>query len=461
MRGKCFKGGLVMHTFDVIVIGSGPAGSSIAAICNQKGMKTAIIEAEKYGGTCPLHGCIPKKVLAQYASEKDRLDRMRPHGLSNTGAINWQDLMAFKRTFTEPAPTAKEDDLRDQGIKTFYGTAHFTSKNKLQVNDKELMAEHIVIATGATPAPLPISGKEYLTYSDGFLDLDELPNEIAFIGGGYVSFELAHIAASAGSKVHIIQRGNLPLKGFDPDLVEKLVQVTEMKGIKVHVGCAAEAIEKKNDRLLVTMKKDNTLLTLDADMVVHGAGRIPNLDGLALEKGAVNYDKNGINVDENLKSISNPHVFAAGDVANTEGMPLTPVAGMEARLLGQYLTGESTETLDYTGVPSVVFTSPKVASVGMSVGVAEENSQQIDVITHDLTDWFTYKVTDEETAFSKVLVHRNTGQIVGAHILGEYADALIQYFALAIQLRLTKEQLRKAVYVFPTAISDISSMLEE
>lgn len=175
--------------FDLIVIGTGSGGSAAASKCNNAGWKVAIIDSRPFGGTCALRGCDPKKVLVGAAEMIDGIDRMKGNGITSGSSINWPELMAFKRTFTEPVPDNRVENFQKAGIHTFHGRASFLNEEKIQVGEDVLTGKHILIANGAKPAPLPIEGTEHLTYSDEFLELDELPAKMVFIGGGYISFE--------------------------------------------------------------------------------------------------------------------------------------------------------------------------------------------------------------------------------------------------------------------------------
>lgn len=445
--------------FDVIVIGTGPCGSTVANTCSGNGLKTAIIDSRGYGGTCPLRGCNPKKVLASATELIDKNNRMQQHGIQSGNSIDWKELIDFKRTFTAPVPEAKEKSLKEAGVATFHGQANFVSENEVHVNNQTLEGTKIVIATGARPADLPIKGKEHLTYSHEFLELDTLPKRVIFVGGGYISFEFAHIAARAGSEVHIVQRGGNPLKAFDPDLVKLLLKKSEEKGIHVHLNTSVNSIEKREDGFSVIAIKNKEKVTFAGDIVIHGGGRVPEIDDLHLEQGNVRYKNTGITVNEFSQSVSNPAVYAAGDAADTVGAPLTPVAQLEAAVVSENILKGNKEQADYTGVPSVVFTTPKLATAGLSEQQAIKSGYNTSTNFVEIAEWFTYKHTNDDTAAVKIITDKDTDHILGAHLIGGVADELINYFAMAIQLKLTTSDLKKVTYAFPTAVSDIPAML--
>ena len=219
-------------TVDLIVLGTGSAAQSVAYPCREAGWSVAVVDYQPYGGTCQLRGCDPKKVLVGISELVDWSRRMQGQGVSAPGlALTWPEMMRFKRTFTDHVPASMDESFASAGITTLHGRARFVDRTTLRVGEETLVGRHVVIATGARHAPLGIPGEEYLTTSTGFLELDAVPRRIAFVGGGYIAMEFAHIAARAGAQVHILHRGNRPLERFDADLVGQLVQATHDLGV--------------------------------------------------------------------------------------------------------------------------------------------------------------------------------------------------------------------------------------
>ncbi|MBI4174231.1 MAG: NAD(P)/FAD-dependent oxidoreductase, partial [Candidatus Aenigmarchaeota archaeon] len=233
-----------MKNYDLIAIGTGSAGSAAAYRCRKAGWKVAVVDNRPFGGTCALRGCDPKKVLVGASEIIDRAETMEKNGIKNGIKIEWPEMMKFKRTFTSPVPEKREKGFASAGIDAFHGHAAFAGRNTLRVGGEVLEAKHFLIATGAKPMKLGIAGEEHITISDQFLELDNLPENITFIGGGYISFELAHVAARAGAKVRIVHRSS-PLKKFDPDLVSTLVKASEDAGIEIRLGLQVNSIERK------------------------------------------------------------------------------------------------------------------------------------------------------------------------------------------------------------------------
>ena len=273
---------------DLVVIGTGVAATTVATRCRAAGWSVAIMDELPFGGTCAPRGCDPKKVLRRGAEVVDAARLMRARGIDDPGlAIDWPGLMAFKRSFTDPVPANREKAFAEAGIAAFKGTARFVDATTVAVGDERLRARHVVIATGARPVPLSLPGAEHVVTSDQFLDLDRLPEGVLLIGGGYVSFEFAHIAARADARVVVLERGERPLTAFDSDLVATLVERSRDVGVIFHLNAAVEAIEKTTDSLRVHASIDGRRETFEADLVVHGAGRIAAVDRLDLDKADV------------------------------------------------------------------------------------------------------------------------------------------------------------------------------
>lgn len=442
--------------FDVIVIGVGMAGLNTARRLQLGGRSVAVVDSRPYGGTCALRGCDPKKVLVGAAEVIDWQHRMSSKGIAGEARINWHDLMQFKRTFTEPMPDNLEQMLKKIGVATYYGEVQFIDTNSLKLDDEILSAKSIVIATGSKPRDLGIPGTELAATSTDFLELENLPERIVFIGGGYISFEFAHIAARAGAQVTIVHRGSHPLDTFDPDLVNDLILASEEAGIEIRLNTEVTALEKDANMLRVRTASGQTIET---NYVVHGAGRVPEIDHLNLEKGTIEYNQRGILVNEYLQSVSNPAVYAAGDAAATDGMPLTPVAVSEGMIVASNILKGNERTVNYAGTPSVVFSIPALAKVGLTEKEALAQGLKFRVNHQKTGDWYSSRRTNEHFTGFKVLVEEETDCILGAHLLGAHAGEVINMFVLAIRHNLTASDLKRTIYVHPAESSDISYMV--
>jgi len=448
------------RSYDLIVIGAGMAGVSAANKCASQGWNVAIVDALPYGGTCALRGCDPKKILRRGAEIIDSARLMRGKGIDDADlSINWADLMKHKHGFTDPVPQNMEDSLMENGIDTLHGVARFTDRSSIKIDGILYDATHFLIATGARPRPLDFPGHEHLVDSTDFLDLDVLPPRILFVGGGFISFEFAHISARAGSAPVIVDRGPRPLKGFDPDLVELLITRATEAGIELRRSTTITAIERSQNGYAVSVERSGLPETMEFDLVVHGAGRVPELSGLDLDAAGVEWDERGVRVAGHLQSTTNPAVYAAGDSADTPGMPLTPVAVFEGKVAASNMLKGTTTVPGYAGVPTAVFTIPELARVGMLEREARDQGIDVDVRYSDTSGWYSNYRIGETTAAAKILVDRSSDRIVGAHLLGPEYGELINFLALAMKLDLTTRELKSVTAAYPTIGSDLGSML--
>jgi glutathione reductase (NADPH) len=442
--------------YDVVVIGTGTAGTDVAVHCRKAGKSVAIADYRRFGGTCALRGCIPKKVLGAAAEAVARAGDLHGKGIVGEIAIDWPALAAFERTFTDPVPDKKEERFREAGIDAYHGYARFTGEQTMEVGDETLRGKHIVIATGARPRPVHVPGADLMTTSDAFLFLEHLPRRIVFIGGGYISFEFAHVAARAGAEVTILQRSGEVLKKFDPELVERLIAASEEAGIAVGLNMPLKSIEMTDDGLLVRAGEH----VFEADMVVHGAGRVPDTGGLDLAKAGVETDRKGIVVNEYLQSVSNGAVYVAGD-ANPGGIQLTPAATLDAHVVIDNILNGNTRRIDYSLVPSGVFTIPALAGVGLSEEAAKKKGIEYDLLSGDMSSWYASRRIGLRHAAYKLLLEKETGRILGAHVLGDNAGEIINIFSLAIRHNLTAKDLTydAMLYAYPTSTYEITYMV--
>src|SRR5258706_12139699 len=444
--------------YDLVIIGTGTAAMVAAMQVRAAGWSVAIIDFRAFGGTCALRGCDPKKMLVSGAEVIDFASRMRGHGVAGKVDIEWPDLMAFKRSFTDPIPAKHERMYIEKGIDPFHGHARFIDRNTMKDDDEVLEGRHFLIAAGAEPIGLGIPGEEHLSTSEDFLNLERLPQRMVLVGGGYIAAEFSHIAARAGAKVTILQRGERMLVHFDPDLVDWLMEKFGEIGIDVRTRTQVEGIEKTGTGLAVGANSKGTSTTVEADIVVHAAGRAPALDALDLRAADVSVKSGRLELNEYLQSVSNPAVYAAGDAAQM-GPPLTPVSSHDAKIAGANMLDGNKLKPNYTGVPSVAFSVPPIAAVGLSEAEARKQGLRFRVKSRNAADWYTARRVAETTYGFKVLVEEGTDRILGAHLVGPHVDEAITVFALPIRKGLRAEDLKTTMFAYPTGASDIGYMV--
>lgn len=447
-----------MNAFYLIVIGTGTAAQVASARVRKAGRSVAVIDRLPFGGTCALRGCDPKKMLLSGAEVVDAAHRMRPHGVTGQLQIDWRELIAFKRTFTDLVSENRERSFEHQGIPTFHGAAHFVAPDAVEVGGQVLSSRHILIASGAQPFPLTFPGSEYLATSDAFMELERLPERIVMVGGGYIAAEFSHIAAYAGAKVAVLQRGDRMLTAFDPDLVSWLIEKFRGIGVDVRTENTVTSIERANDGYTVHVQTKAGVESVEADLVVHAAGRVPALGDLDLSAGNVATDRGRLSLNQFLQSNSNPIVYAAGDAAG-KGPPLTPISSHEGKIVARNILDGNREIPDYRGVPSVAFTLPPIASVGLSEEAARKNGIKVRTKSALEPNWFTARRVGETVYGYKTIIDEDSGRILGAHLIGPQVDEVINLFGLAIRHAMTAQDLKNAIFAYPTGASDIGYML--
>ena len=447
-----------MDAYDLIVIGTGTAAQVAARRVRKAGRSVAVIDHRPFGGTCALRGCDPKKMLVSGAEAIDLSRRMHGRGVAGELRIDWTKLIAFKRSFTDPVPHKREEDFAKQGIEAFHGMARFTAPDTVAVEARALKGRHVLIASGARPVPLRFPGAEHAITSDAFMELEHLAERIVMVGGGYIAAEFSHIAARAGAKVTVLQRGERMLPNFDPELVGWLMEKFQEIGVDVRTRNAVNEIERSGNAYRVRAQTPEGEAVVEADLVVHAAGRIPDIDNLDLLAGGVAVADGRLSLNEYLQSISNPAVYAAGDAA-AKGPPLTPVSSRDGKVVAANILEGNRHRPDYRGVPSVAFTLPPVAAVGLSEAAARKQGLKFRVKSAKVPDWYTARRVAETVYGYKTLVDESSGRVLGAHLVGPHADEVINLFGLAIRHDLTADDLKSTMFAYTTGASDIGSML--
>ncbi|APQ18175.1 dihydrolipoyl dehydrogenase family protein [Maribacter hydrothermalis] len=444
--------------FDILVIGSGIAGQTVAKTCVKEGLTVAIADNREYGGTCANRGCDPKKVLLGPTEIWESAKKLNKEGITSIPKLNWKKLQKFKRKFTQPVPLAREKELSGLGIKLYHQSPKFIDENTLSIEGKTIRAQKIVIATGQVPRKLNFTGSKFLKSSDDFLKLKKLPNKIIIIGAGFVGMELAHMAARAGSKVLVLEVGNRILNDFDKDLSEHLLQVSKQLGIKFNFNVEISKLKKLRKNYVVNYIVDEKKHSQKARLIFNTAGRVPSIDDLNLKKGNVHYSKKGVQVNEYLQNTGNPNVYACGDVSD-HSLPLSPLSSVEAVIVSENILHNNRKKIDIAVVPTVAFTIPNLASVGLSEEVAKKRYKNVIVNYQSVPYWYNAKRINLEEYAYKIIINERTKIILGAHILSPYAAETINLFTMAINMELTTDALKSMIFTYPTWANDIKSMI--
>lgn len=444
--------------YDVFVIGTGIAGQTAAKTCAEKGLKVAMSDNRAFGGTCATRGCDPKKVLLQFSELMHKSQLLTNKGVKKLPKITWKQVQKFKSTFTDPIPNNIEQNLTDLGIDLYHQSPVFQSENQILVEGKLVSANTFVIATGIIPRELDIEGNEYLGISDDILNLKKLPKSVTFIGSGYIGMEFACMLATMGSKVTMIEQGPRLLTQFDEFLVDKLVTYLETIGITFMFNAEVTLVEKLRKNLKVQYQLNGKSKSIKSRKVFNTAGRIPSIALLKVSKANVKSNHTGILVDDYLQSISNPKVYACGDVSS-KSLPLTPLSGLQGHIVGNNIIKAKSKKFEVPFIPSTVFTNPNLSSVGYSEEQALKRYKNVKIYKGDASDWYNAKKENNPVYAYKILVNDRTDVIVGGHLLSSQANETINILSMAIEQKMTVAEFKKQMFTYPSYSVDLKSML--
>ncbi|WP_428484369.1 glutathione-disulfide reductase [Rhodopila sp.] len=444
--------------FDLFVIGGGSAGVRCARISAGHGARVGIAEERFWGGTCVNIGCVPKKLLVQAGEYGGWAEDAAGFGWTiQKGPHDWSKLIAAKDREITRLEGIYRKLLAGAGATVFDGRAVFIDPHTVQVGDRRITAKTIVIATGGLPERPPIPGAELGIVSDDAFYLKTMPRRIAIVGSGYIAVEFAGIFRALGAEVHLIYRQPLPLRGFDHDLREAEVEALRAQGIVLHPGNLPRKVEAAGDRRILTFggAQGGDAQTIEADLVFFATGRRANTAGLGLERIGVELNaKCAVRVDENLRT-TQPHVYAMGDV--TDRVNLTPVATAEGHALADTLFGGNPRMVSLWNVPSAVFTSPPIATVGLS----EEQASVLGAVDIYLTQFTPMRHNlsgRKRKSMMKLVVDKDSQKVVGVHMLGEDAPEIVQGLAIAVVMGATKADFDRTIGIHPTAAEEFVTL---
>jgi len=431
--------------YDVLYIGSGQATWNGAVPLAKQGLKLAVAEEALFGGVCSNYGCNAKIVLDHPVELARQVEAMQDRGVEGSIFINWPDLMAHKHELIDPQSHHNEVRLTKEGITVFKGHADFVDAHTVSINGKMVTADKIVIATGQRPHRLDMPGSEFVHDSTDFLSIADMPEHVTIFGGGYIAMEFATIANAAGAKVDIITRSDKYLRSFPQQYVTRVVADLKRRGVRFIPNQTIESVEETVDGFQVKGQND---LLLETDYIIDATGRQPNHDYLNLEAAGVESTDRGIPVNDHLQT-NVANIYAAGDVVDHALPKTTPVAAFDSRYLASQFSGDSTEPIDYPAISTVVFTSPRIAQVGVSVAEAEANPEKYQITNVDYqSDWF--RQVGNETEAYLTLIFNQEHVLVGAAEMSHEAVNSMNTFVPMIEMGLTQKQLQRFIYLFPS-----------
>ena len=441
--------------FDLLVIGAGSGGVRTARVAASKGKRVAIAEVSDLGGTCVNVGCVPKKLFVYASQFPELFDASQGYGWhqNHSASFDWNTLRDNNNTEISRLNGIYQKLLNNSGATIIQGRAKIEAPQRVSIDGVDYTAEKILIATGGWPFIPDIPGKELAISSNEIFSLDQLPKKAVIVGGGYIAVEFAGILNGLGVETELIYRGNQLLKTFDQDCSVKVTEGMIDKGVKVQLNTNVTSIIKSQQSLVVRLDNDKTIAT---DMVLYATGRIANTDGLGLENTAVTLGPNKAIVVDNNYCTKEPSIYAIGDVIDR--VQLTPVAIKEAMVLINHLYAENNSAVDYTNIPTAVFSQPELATVGLNEEQAKLQYNEIEVYRSDFKPMFETLGQGSERTFIKIIVDKATDRVLGCHMVGHHAAEIIQGIAIALKAEATKSQFDATIGIHPSTAEEFVTL---
>ena len=447
-----------MREYDIIAIGGGSGGIATMNRAGEHGAKAAVIEEKKLGGTCVNVGCVPKKIMWYGAQIAETFHQFgEDYGFKTTDLnFDFATLRRNREAYIDRARSSYDGSFKRNGVDLIEGHAEFVDSHTVSVNGELIRAKHIVIATGAHPSIPNIPGAELGGSSDDVFAWEELPESVAILGAGYIAVELAGVLHTFGVKTDLFVRRDRPLRGFDSYIVEGLVKEMERTNLPLHTHKVPAKLEKTTDGITIHFE-DGTSHT--ASQVIWATGRRPNVKSLQLEKAGVTLNERGfIQVDEYQNTVVEG-IYALGDVTGEK--ELTPVAIKAGRTLSERLfNGKTTAKMDYSTIPTVVFSHPAIGTVGLTEeqAVKEYGQDQIKVYKSSFASMYSAVTSNRQESRFKLITAGSEEKVVGLHGIGYGVDEMIQGFAVAIKMGATKADFDATVAIHPTASEEFVTM---
>ena len=446
--------------YDYIAIGGGSGGIASINRAASYGKKCAIIEANQLGGTCVNLGCVPKKVMWYGAQIAEAIHKYAPdYGFDvDVKGFDFQKLVQSRQQYIENIHRSYDNNLAKNGVEVIKGFAKFVDTNTVEVNGELITADHILIATGGHPIQPDIKGAEYGIDSDGFFALNHLPKRVAIVGAGYIAVEIAGVLNSLGAEVHLYVRQHSPLRSFDHSVVEALLIEMEQDGIQLHTNTTLTEVNKNEDGSLTLCTENGSL---DAtDCLIWAIGRAPSTDNINLQVTGVETNEIGkIKVDK-FQNTNIKNIYAVGDIIENS-VDLTPVAIAAGRRLSERLfNNKPNEHLDYTLIPTVIFTHPAIGTIGLSEidAVDRYGKENIKCYKSTFTSMYSAVTQHRQKCMMKLVCLGDEEKVIGLHGLGFGVDEMIQGFAVAIKMGATKADFDNTVAIHPTGSEEFVTM---
>ncbi|WP_456418575.1 glutathione-disulfide reductase [Thiolapillus sp.] len=444
------------NKFDLITIGGGSGGLAVAETAARLGKKVAVVEAHKMGGTCVNNGCVPKKVMWIAANLAHAVDDANGFGIpTRRGKTDWAALVAGRENYIRNINDYWDGYVDTLNIQHIHGHARFVGSHSIEVEGQRYSADHIVLATGGRPMVPPVPGAELGITSDGFFALEQQPQKVAIIGGGYIGVELAGVLQALGSQVSVIALEDRVLERFDPMISKVLMAEMQKQGIRLHMSYQVNGLSKNGAQISVHGAAGEQLDGYDC--VIWAIGRAPNTRDLNLEAAGVETQANGMVPTDSLQNTNVPGIYAIGDI--TGRTPLTPVAIAAGRKLAARLFDNQPDShVDYDNIPSVVFAHPPVATVGLTEAEAREKHAKIRIYQTEFTPMRHALSRHGMSTAMKLVCAGEKEQVVGIHLIGDNVDEMLQGFAVAVKMGATKADFDNTIAIHPVSSEELVTM---
>ncbi len=444
------------YDYDLFVIGAGSGGVRASRIASSHGAKVAIAEEYRVGGTCVIRGCVPKKLLVYGSHFAEDIEDAKRFGWTTGGAtFDWptlRDNVAFE---VDRLEGLYGQTLDSNNVERFAERATLVGPNSVQLaSGREVTAGHILIATGAVPGVPPIPGAELGITSNDVFHLETLPKRAVIAGAGYIANEFAGIFNELGVEVTLATRGDRMLRSYDTEIVDKLLAITCDKGIDVRLGFPFHGVLKQADGTLLVDGGDKG--HIETDLVLWAIGRVPNTRDLGLEAVGVEIDAEGAVKVDDFSRTNVPSIYAVGDVTNR--VQLTPIAIREGHAFADTVFGNNPRTIDYTTIPSAVFSNPPISGVGMTEDEARRKLDDVKIYKSDFRAMKNVLAGRDERALYKMIVNGQSGVVVGLHMIGPDSAEILQAAAVAVKAGLTKQAFDDTVALHPSMAEELVLM---
>ncbi|MBP9086409.1 MAG: glutathione-disulfide reductase [Kofleriaceae bacterium] len=444
----------MQRDYDLFVIGGGSGGVRCARIAAQHGARVGIAEEFRWGGTCVIRGCVPKKLMV-YASEiRHMIDDARGFGWTIDAArFDWPMFIAAKDKEITRLSAIYGELLGKAGAKIFDGRAVITGPHSVELKGETISAQHIVVATGGTPS-WPDNQHEGWVSSNEIFHLPELPRRIVIYGGGYIALEFAHIFAGMGAEVTLVFRAEQALRGFDQDVRDHVMLGLARVGIVMHPGRTVVANRAAPDGGRVVVLDDGT--ELPCSVAMSAIGRAPATTQLGLEQVGVKVNLRGGIIVDDFSRTNVPSIYAIGDV--TDRVTLTPIAIREGHALADTLFGGKPTPVSHQGIATAVFAQPPVGVVGLSESDAHAAGHDVQVFRSTFRPMRNVLAGRDDKTMMKLVIDRSSRKVLGVHMVGADAPEIIQMAAIALAMGATKDDFDRTVAVHPTAAEEFVLM---